>query len=151
MVPTDAFNSFSLEGVEKVEVLVVEQDEDYISILKALLSGENFNFDVTFSPEEALEKLESRDFDLIILNANLNEMANGENLLSQIRVRTISPVITLVDENEAEAAGLVLLEKGADYDLAKPFTPQRLKAAVTAALRRNEVCNIDPEWGTGIA
>lgn len=144
MVPTDAFNSFSLEEVKRVNVLVVEQDEDYISILKALLSGENFAFDITFSPEEALKNLESQDYDLIILNANLNEMESGQTLLSQIRGRTISPVITLVDENEAEAAGLALLEQGADYDLAKPFAPQRLKAAVTAALRRNEVCNAEP-------
>jgi two-component system response regulator VicR len=148
MVSTDVFNSFSLEGVEKVNVLVVEQDEDYISILKAILSGENFNFDVTISPEEALENLENSTYELIILNANLNKLANGQTVLSQIRSRSISPVITLVDENEAEAAGLALLEEGADYDLVKPFTPQRLKAAVTAALRRNEVCQPGPEGDT---
>ncbi len=144
MVVTDVFNSFTLEDVQKVDVLVVEQDEDYISILKALLSGENFCFDVTVKPQEALEKLEERDYNLIILNANLNMLPDGQTLLSQIRARSISPVITLVDENEDETAALAMLEEGADYDLPKPFTPHRLKAAVTAALRRNEVCNPEP-------
>jgi len=144
MVVTDVFNSFTLEDVKKVDVLVVEQDEDYISILKALLSGENFSFDVTVTAQEALENLEKHDYDLIILNAKLNPLPEGQTLLSQIRSRSISPVITLVDENADEAAGLAMLEEGADYDLAKPFTPHRLKAAVTAALRRNEVCNPEP-------
>jgi len=149
MVATDVFNSFTLEDVQKVDVLVVEQDEDYISILKALLSGENFNFEVTNSAKAALEKLKNHDYNLIILNANLNGLPGGQTLLSQIRARSISPVITLVDQDEAEAAGLALLEEGADYDLTKPFTPHRLKAAVTAALRRNEVCNPEPVVSPG--
>src|SRR6476661_7967011 len=102
MTVTDVFNSFTLEDVQKVDVLVVEQDEDYITILKALLSGENFSFEVTVTAQEALEKLEECGYNLIILNANLNTLPDGQTLLSQIRSRSISPVITLVDENEAE-------------------------------------------------
>lgn len=143
MVATDLFNSFVLAEVQEVAILVVEQDKDYINILKALLGGENFKFDVTLTAGEALEKLEATDYDLIILNADLNDLNHDKTLLAQVRTRSIAPVIALVNEGEAKA-GLALLEEGADYDLVKPFTPQRLKAAVTAALRRNEVCNPEP-------
>lgn len=143
MVATEVFNAFVLEEVKEVNVLVVERDEDYINILKALLSGENFSFDVTYTAKEALKQLDSHDYDLIILNTSLNELKNGQTLLAQARARSIVPVITLVEEQDAEA-GLIMLEEGADYDLVKPFTPHRLKAAVTAALRRHEVCDPDP-------
>lgn len=143
MVATEQFNSFVLQEVKEVNILLVEKDEDYISILQAVLSGENFIFDTTFTNKGALEKLEEKDYDLIILNAALNQVKSGKNLLDQIRTRTISPVIILVDEKDADI-GLGLMEAGADYDLVKPFSPHRLKAAVTAALRRNEVCTPEP-------
>lgn len=145
MFALDVFSSFELEEVHDVEVLIIEQDEDYKDILKALLKGDNFKLSCVNSAQEALTKIqEAVPFELIILNAGMNNLSDGHTLIHRIRELTIVPIITLVDPHDEENGSNLVLS-GADYDLQKPFTPRRLRAAVTAVLRRTEFGSENPE------
>ncbi len=142
MVATEAFNAFELDDIHDVEVLVIEQDDDYLGILGALLSSDNFKLDCVKSATEALEKLGNNSYELIFISASLNSTPQNGSLLDYIRNVTSVPVIALVEPPDSEN-GLSMVLEGADYDLQKPFTPRRLRAAVTAVLRRSELGGVE--------
>lgn len=140
MITVESFRSFELEEVNNVKLLVIESDQDYVNILQALLGTNNFEISAVADPEKSLAKLADKNFDLIILNAALNDPDKDgkENLLDRIRKITLTPIIALLEiPDEQDDATLVL--EGADYTLQKPFTPRRLRAAITAVLRRTEI------------
>jgi DNA-binding response OmpR family regulator len=156
----ETFNNFTLEAVTDVNVLILEKDQEYIDILQALLKNTNFNLQAFTSVSKALAELKKRqDYGLVITSAAFGQPTNinnpdienshnssnisSEKLIDQIRAITTAPIIVLTEPLDemtigAEAGANLMLE-GADYALQKPFTPRRLKAAVTAVLRRNEL------------
>lgn len=137
MITIDSFRDFELEEVSNVKLLVIENDTDYVTILQALLA-ENFKLTSFAKAEDALTKLQADNFDLIILSSALNDLKDGSNLIDRLRQVTLTPIIALVEIPDEEKDASLVLE-GADYALQKPFTPRRLRAAITAVLRRSEV------------
>ncbi len=141
MLTTKVFNDFELREVLNVDVLVIEDDEDYLEILRALLKSDNFKIDYVKTAIEALAKIKNYSYNLVFLSASLNDTSSSKTLLDRIREVSLVPIIALVDIESEEGSNLVL--EGADYDLQKPFTPRRLRAAVTAVLRRTEVGGLE--------
>ncbi len=138
MTQVEAFRDFTLGENLDVRVLVVERDPDYADIIAILLGRDSLEVDVASSASEALEKLTADGYGLIFLSSKVNAMDEGSSLLQRIRQNSIVPIIALNDPNEEEPSLSLVLE-GADYDLQKPFTPRRMRAAVTAVLRRSEI------------
>lgn len=134
----EAFRDFSLGESEEVRVLIIEQDQDYAEIIETLLRRSNLKVEYVKTAQDALKSLSSETYDLIFLSSRLNEVENKATLLETIRQTSVVPIIALNDLNEEEN-GVSLMLEGADYDLQKPFTPRRLRAAVTAVLRRSEL------------
>jgi DNA-binding response OmpR family regulator len=143
LVAAQVFKSFELEEIKNVNVLIIERDTDYIDILQALLKSSNFNLTAVVSAQEGLDKLEKNEYDLIFLSAALNQMSEKEKLIDNLREITVTPVIALTEQPDEEN-GITIVLDGADYDLQKPFTPRRLRAAITAVLRRSEVNGMRP-------
>lgn len=142
MVATEVFNAFDLNEIESVKILAIEQDEDYLGILSTLLTTDNIQLEGVKNAQESLEKLANGDYDLIILSGSINALSDGSSLMEQIRKSTIVPIIALIEPPDEEN-GINLVLDGADYDLQKPFTPRRLRAAVTAVLRRSEIGGLE--------
>lgn len=135
------FKSFSLIDLQAVKVLIVEQEQDYVDILQALLKPANFTISIANNQRASTDLVQNQTFDLIILGSLTTEPdeINGQTrLIDAIRQYTTVPIIALVQEQDEENGSNLVLE-GADYDLQKPFTPRRLRAAITAVLRRSEL------------
>jgi len=142
----EAFRDFRLGEDLPVRILIIDSDVDYIEIITTLLKRDNITIEYVKNTQEALKQVSSDNFDLIFLNIELNGLDDGTTLLGKIRESSLVPVIALNELND-ETDSLDLIMEGADYDLQKPFTPRRLRAAVTAVLRRSEMSeaeNTDP-------
>jgi len=66
------------------EILLVEDDQELIKQLTAFLRNENFAVETVSGQKMALKILESRSFDLILLDINLAD-GNGFVLCSAIK------------------------------------------------------------------
>ncbi len=93
------------------DILIVDDDKQFLSAFGHLLSAYNANFVLADSGKIALENIHTTDFDLVISDIAMPEM-DGYQLLSEIRkVKPTLPVITLTgfsrseDVNKALAAG----------------------------------------------
>lgn len=116
-------------------ILVVEDDQDILDLLRPSLLLEGFAVDTAVSGEAGLDALRSTVFDIVLLDVMLPGI-NGFETLRRIRAEFTVPVIMLTARG-SEVDRIVGLEIGADDYLPKPFSFRELAARIQAVLRRS--------------
>jgi two-component system phosphate regulon response regulator PhoB len=121
----------------KHSILVVEDETDLLDLLRYNLEREGYEVRCADDGATALNELQRRPPDLLVLDRMLPGYS-GDELIAQIRrnERTAAlPVIMLTAKAE-EADELVGFALGADDYVSKPFSMKVLLARVRALLRR---------------
>ena len=121
----------------KLRMLIVEDEEALLDLLKFNFTKEGYKIDTATDGETALEKILYRSPDIIILDWMLPELS-GIELCRRIRKHKEHkniPIIMLTAKGEEEDK-LRGLETGADDYITKPFSINELVARVKAVLRR---------------
>ena len=116
-----------------MNILVVDDEKEIADVIELYLQNE-YQVYKFYNGEEALQCVESTNFDLAILDVMLPGI-DGFEILKRIREKYTFPVIMLtakVDYKD-KVTGLTL---GADDYIPKPFNPMELVARVKAQLRR---------------
>jgi DNA-binding response OmpR family regulator len=121
-----------------LKVLIVDDDENLVSLLNHTLSKEGYMVDYSFTKEEAQENLEIAQYDILILDVTLPD-GNGFGLCQQYRARGLTaPILMLTGEND-ERSKEKGLDSGADDYLTKPFGMRELLARLRALTRRSQI------------
>ena len=119
---------------ETSRVLVVEDEEQVLSLTEALLIERGFSVTTSQDGETALESLKDSAFDVIILDLNLPGM-DGLDVISEVRAQSQVPVIVVSARTDGKDR-IDAFERGADDFLTKPFLPKELLARMNVCLRR---------------
>ena len=119
-------------------ILVVEDHPTIAELTGECL--ERIGFEVEFACDglAALERLEQRAYDLVILDRSLPRLDGIEVCRGIARGRGVKPAVLMLTAHEAWADKVSALEAGADDYLTKPFAPAELQARVTALIERNQ-------------
>jgi two-component system response regulator RegX3 len=115
-------------------VLVVEDEESYVDALTAALTKEGYVVHVARDGVDALERFESVQPDVVLLDVMLPKLS-GVEVCRRLRAHSQVPII-MVTAKDAEIDTVVGLEVGADDYVAKPYRMRELLARVGAVLRR---------------
>jgi DNA-binding response OmpR family regulator len=115
-------------------VLLVEDEENLASLVRAYLEQEGYRVVWAGSGADALHTLDTEPVRLVVLDLNLPDL-DGLDVCKQIRARWSVPVVMLTARDE-EADRLAGLDAGADDYIGKPFSPRELVARMKAVLRR---------------
>jgi len=121
------------------KILIVEDDKNIAKLVKYNLEKNNCNCIVTTTGEEALNVLETKGADLIILDVMLPGI-DGIEVLKRIRQKeklSLVPVIMLTAKGE-EIDKVLGFELGADDYLVKPFSVRELMLRIKAILKRSK-------------
>jgi two-component system alkaline phosphatase synthesis response regulator PhoP len=121
----------------KERILVVEDEEDILELVRFNLSREGYSVIGAATGEEAWRLASSEIPDLIVLDIMLPGIDGLEVtkiIKNESRTRDI-PIIMLTAKGE-ESDIVTGLELGADDYITKPFSPRILVARVRAVLRR---------------
>jgi two-component system phosphate regulon response regulator PhoB len=123
----------------KPYILVVEDEEPISILIQYNLEKAGFQVSCAFDGEEALEIIDKKTPDLIILDWMLPKIS-GIDLAKQLRAEeyTKSIPIIMVTARGQENDKLKGFECGADDYLTKPFSPKELIARIKALLRRSK-------------
>lgn len=117
------------------KLLIVDDEADLLAELKPLLERSGFEVVTASNGVEALEKTETTQPDLIILDVMMPHL-NGREVLRHLRqAENWTPVILLTHVGTPTERAMSLQE-GADDYINKPFAPFELVARVQAILRR---------------
>jgi two-component system response regulator ResD len=123
--------------MEKERILIVDDEYEMRRLIKIYLSDE-YTIVEAEDGIEALEKFNSSDINLIVLDVMMPDM-DGWEVCSQIRkTDALTPILMLTARSEIheKVRGLKI---GADDYLTKPFDPNELVARIQALLRRSTV------------
>ena len=124
----------------KERILVVDDEEDILELVRYNLTKEGYHVAGTLSGEEALKKARTEAFDLIVLDLMLPGIDGLEvtkKLKANEKTRNV-PIVMLTAKGE-ESDIVTGLELGADDYITKPFSPRVLIARIRTALRRKTI------------
>ena len=124
------------------KILVVEDDEKIIRILKIQLEHQQFDITIENDGIEAMNNVDkNRDvYDLIILDLGLPGMS-GNRLCKNIRKISQTPSIVLAARNSVEEK-VELLQNGASDYITKPFDMNELSARIQVNIRKQKKENL---------
>ena len=128
-------------------ILLVEDEEDIASLVRAYLERDGFRVLWATRGTEGLAELERHDVRLAILDLQLPD-ADGFDVCRAIRSTSSLPIVMLTARDE-EVDRVTGLELGADDYVTKPFSPRELTARVRAVLRRVEPDETDDRLAAG--
>jgi two-component system, OmpR family, alkaline phosphatase synthesis response regulator PhoP len=123
--------------VKKEKILVVDDEEDILELVRYNLDREGYQVVCAISGEEALAAAASERVDLIILDLMLPGI-DGLEVARRLKQNTATreiPIVMLTAKGE-EADVVAGLELGADDYVTKPFSPRILIARMKAVIRR---------------
>jgi len=118
-------------------ILVVDDEADVRQVLRTALEGRGYRVDEAASGEEALARLASRRYDLLLLDLRMEGM-NGVGVMERVRLsRPDLPIIILTGYATLESAIAAVRCGAADY-LMKPVSVHEIARAVRRALQQTE-------------
>lgn len=123
------------------KILIVDDDANITELIRLYLDKEGFLTTCALNGKIALDKFNSENPSLIILDIMMPEM-DGWQVCREIRRTSNVPIIMLTAKGETFDKVLGL-ELGADDYMVKPFETKELVARVKAVLRRFETKDSD--------
>ena len=120
--------------MDKLTVLVVDDDKEIVDAIGIYLSSENLNIIKAYDGMQALEILNTQKVHLILLDIMMPKL-DGIKATLKIRESKNIPII-LVSAKSEDTDKIIGLNMGADDYITKPFNPLELVARVKSQLRR---------------
>ena len=120
--------------MDKLTVLVVDDDKEIVDAIAIYLSSENLNIIKAYDGMQALEILNTQKVHLILLDIMMPKL-DGIKATLKIRESKNIPII-LVSAKSEDTDKIIGLNMGADDYISKPFNPLELVARVKSQLRR---------------
>ena len=115
-------------------ILLAEDDEDIVKLLKLYLENEGYVVLWAKDGVEASEIFDKEKVDLALVDIMMPRM-NGYELTTYIRKKSNIPIIIL-SAAQLDSDKILGLNLGADDYMVKPFNPLELIARINANLRR---------------
>ena len=115
-------------------ILLVDDEPLMIKGLKRTLEQDGYETDSASDGEEALKKLNSEHYDLVLLDVMLPKLS-GIEVCQIVRETSDIPIIMLTAKGE-DMDKILGLEYGADDYMTKPFNILEVKARIKSILRR---------------
>ncbi|MGI5907011.1 MAG: response regulator transcription factor [Christensenellales bacterium] len=115
-------------------ILVVDDEPSIIKGLRYSLEQDGYNVDEALDGEEALNKILSNSYDLVLLDVMLPALS-GIEVCQRVREKSDVPIIMLTAKGD-DIDKILGLEYGADDYMTKPFNILEVKARIKTILRR---------------
>jgi DNA-binding NtrC family response regulator len=116
----------------KIRVLIVDDEEEFTQALSERLAMREYEVSTAFSGEEAVDKLKSYNFDVVILDVAMPKMGGVETLREIRKLKPLTEVIMLTGHATVETA-IEGMKLGAYDFLLKPCETDELTDKINKA------------------
>ncbi|MEI8141756.1 MAG: response regulator transcription factor [Chitinophagia bacterium] len=121
--------------MQKHSILLVEDEEHLHEALKLNLEMDGYQVDSAFDGGEALKKIQSAHYDLLILDIMLPSL-DGFSITEQMRLNNNQTPILILSAKNTSANKVQGLKLGADDYLTKPFNLEELLLRVAKLIQK---------------
>ena len=123
-------------GAPRGRLLVVDDEDTQREMLASILTRAGFKVETAADGREALERLDSEAFDLLLTDQKMPGM-DGLTLLQRAReMRAALPVVLMTAHGSVSSAVAAMKHGAADY-LTKPFEKEELIVVLEKTLRQS--------------
>jgi two-component system cell cycle response regulator CtrA len=119
-----------------VHILIVEDNPQAARSAELILGGAGHNVALTASGEEAVELVQIYDYDVVLMDIDLEDIS-GVEALKALRLKKKTTPVIMVSGTMEIAAKVEALAAGADDYMTKPYHKDELAARITAVVRRS--------------
>ncbi len=126
------------------KILLVEDDPEISQLLNLHFDNNLYSLTSSATGKDALEKISTENYDLIILDIQLPG-SNGLEICKKLRENDSQTPVMMLTSRSEESDKVLALELGADDYISKPFGILELLARTKALLRRSEMHLINNE------
>lgn len=123
--------------MSKVNILIVEDDVQILKTLSTLLQQTGYSTDTAKNGKEAIQKLETKFFNIALLDIRLPDM-EGTRLLTTMRQNLPDMVKIIITGYASTENAVEALNLGADAYILKPIKPKELLALIEQKLARQQ-------------
>jgi DNA-binding NtrC family response regulator len=122
----------------KARILVIDDEPDIRESLETLLTSEGFAVELAQNGTEGLQKLESRAYDIVLLDLMMPDKS-GMEVLVEFRLRDqVTPVFMITAYGSVEAAVQALKLGATDY-FSKPWDNEKLLIEIGHVIDRRRL------------
>jgi two-component system response regulator HydG len=121
----------------KKTILVVDDDRSILRTFTRILQKSGYVVETAETGKEAIEKADSRHFDLALVDIRLPDM-DGTDLLAKLKSQLQGTVKIMITGFPSLETGVKALDEGADAYLVKPVKPQDLLVLLEEKLKAKE-------------
>jgi two-component system alkaline phosphatase synthesis response regulator PhoP len=121
--------------MQKHSILLVEDEEHLHEALKLNLEMEGYEVDSAYDGGEALKKIQSAHYDLLILDIMLPSL-DGFSITEHMRLNNNQTPILILSAKNTSANRVQGLKLGADDYLTKPFNLEELLLRVSKLIQK---------------
>jgi sigma-B regulation protein RsbU (phosphoserine phosphatase) len=127
-------------GAGPARILVADDQPSVLEALRLLLKGEGHQTELVTGPEGVMDRLQSGDFDLVLLDLNYTRDttsgSEGLDLLSRIRARDPNlPIVVMTAWSSVDLA-VEAMQRGACDFLQKPWDNARVLSLLRTHVQR---------------
>ncbi len=118
-----------------MKILIVEDEKELSKSMIAYLKAESYSCELAGDVKTAMAKIESFDYDCILLDISLPD-GNGLTLLEALKADKKTDGVIIISAKNSIDDRIAGLNLGADDYLPKPFHLSELSARIAAVIRR---------------
>lgn len=119
--------------METKKALVIDDEQIVLDSVSKILTSENYEVEVTLSGREGLDWAIKREYDIVLTDIRMPDIGGMRVLRDVKRAKPSLPVVMITGYATVQSAVQAMKLGASDY-IEKPFTPDRLLSAVSAAL-----------------
>jgi two-component system repressor protein LuxO len=127
-----------------MKLLIVEDDEPIVNLIKRFLSDKEVEITHKSSVLDGLKEIETSMPNLVLLDLNLPD-GNGIDLLKEIKKRSYPCEVIIITANGSVGNAVTAMSNGAFDFLEKPFNSDRLLISIYNALEHHRLFNVIEE------
>jgi DNA-binding NtrC family response regulator len=121
----------------KKTILIVDDDKSILRTFTRILQKSGYETETAESGKEAIEKANTRHYDLALVDIRLPDM-DGTDLLAKLKKQLQRTVKIMITGFPSLETGVKALDEGADAYLVKPVKPQDLLVLLEEKLKLKE-------------
>jgi DNA-binding response OmpR family regulator len=118
-----------------MRILIAEDDAPLASFIAQAFNSEDHITEIAPTGDDALQRVQRGELDLLILDLNL-PVISGTEVLQKVRRANMDIPILILTATDEVAERVACLDAGADDYLTKPFSFSELSARIRAVFRR---------------
>ena len=124
--------------MRKTEVLVIDDERDTCELLELALARQGMQVTTSMTAADALEKIATRDFDVVLSDLSMPDMSGLEVCQRVMEMRADVPVVLITGHGSLETA-MGAIRAGAYDFVTKPIESKTLGVVVSRAVQHRRL------------